>query len=121
MLSMNVSEKMHFEFKIGNPWEKFLGAVGDKPLSENIVKVKDAVSRGMIVIAADEDFMGIWQVAKPLKEVKSFPLTPSHGEVTRMNKNITRRQILKPTMTPMSIWYMYNFHDWRNSYRKNNR
>jgi hypothetical protein len=54
-----------------------------------VVKTIDVSSiQTFIMVATNEYLVRIWEVAKPIQEVKGFILASCHGEFTRMNQNV---------------------------------
>lgn len=45
------------------------------------------------MIAADENFVFVWQVAEPVEEINGFLLGPDHTEVAGMDHHIGLGQI----------------------------
>ena len=77
---------------------------GVAEIMDVIVKAIDiGAIKAVVMIAADEDLVLIWKVAKPVQEVDSLLLRTYYAEVTGMHHNISLGQIPKPTMATMSI------------------
>ena len=57
----------------------------------------------VIVVAADEYFVTIWQIAEPIKEIQCFSLFSDHAEVSGMDHNISFRQFSQPMMRSVGI------------------
>ena len=64
----------------------------------------------IIMIATDEDFVLIGQVAEPVHEVDRFFFGAHHAKVSGMNRHIGLGQLSKPMMAVMSIREMKYFH-----------
>lgn len=57
----------------------------------------------IVMIAADENFIGIRQVAEPVEEVDGLGFRTHHTEITGMYHHIGFGQILKLTMASVGI------------------
>lgn len=57
----------------------------------------------IVMIAADENFIGIRQVAEPVEEVDGLGFRTHHTEITGMYHHICFGQILKLTMASVGI------------------
>ena len=57
----------------------------------------------IVVVSADEYFMGIGQVAEPVQEVEGFNLRADHAEVAGMHHYIGLGQVPKLMVTSVSI------------------
>lgn len=64
----------------------------------------------IIMIATDENFVFVWQVAKPVEEINGFLLGSNHAEVAGMHHHIGIGQIPKPMMAIMRVGKMEYFH-----------
>ena len=58
------------------------------------------------MIAADEYFMPIWQVAKPIQEVNGFLFGANHTEIARMNDYVGIGQVAQSMMAAVGIGKM---------------
>lgn len=76
-----------------------------------IVKPVDIGSiEAIIMVAADEYFVFVWQVTKPVEEINRFLLGPDHTKVAGMHNHIGLGQIPKPMMAVMRVRKMEYFH-----------
>lgn len=76
-----------------------------------VVEPADSGSiKALVMVAADENFMPIWQVAEPFEKVNCLLLGTHHAEVTGMNHHVSLGQIPQPTMTAVSIRKMKYLH-----------
>lgn len=57
----------------------------------------------VVMVAADKDFVAVWQITKPVKEINGFPLGPDHTEVTGMYHHIGLGQIPEPPVVVVSV------------------
>jgi len=64
----------------------------------------------LIVIAADEYFVLIGQITKPVEEVNGLSFLTNHTEVAGTNHDVGIRQIIQPMMHPVRIRKMQDFH-----------
>ncbi len=64
----------------------------------------------IVMVATNEYFMPVWQIAEPIEKIKSLFFGAYHAEVARMHNNISRRQIPKLMMASMSIGEMKDLH-----------
>ena len=62
------------------------------------------------MVAADENFVIIWKVAKPVEEINRFLLTPDHAKVAGMHHHIGLGQIPEPMVAVVSIREVEYFH-----------
>ena len=44
--------------------------------------------KAIVMVAADEYFMLVWQIAEPVEKIDSLILRPGHAEVTGMHNHI---------------------------------
>lgn len=76
-----------------------------------VVKTVDIGSiQAIIVVAADEYLVAIWQIAEPVEKVNRFLLATYHAEIAGMNHYISLGQIPQPPVASMSIRKMQYFH-----------
>ena len=69
-----------------------------------VVKTIDIGSiQAVIVVAADEYFVFIWQVTKPVEKINCFLFCPYHTEVAGMYDHIGLGQIPEPMVAVVSI------------------
>ena len=59
--------------------------------------------QAVVVVAADENLVGVWQVAKPVHKINGFLFAAVHREVARVDNNVRLGQLLKPVMTTVGI------------------
>lgn len=64
----------------------------------------------IVMVAADEYFVFIWQVTKPVEKINCFLFCPYHTEVAGMYHHIGLGQIPKPPVAVMRIGEMEYFH-----------
>jgi len=64
-----------------------------------------------IVIATDENLVEIRKVAKPIHEINGFLLASIHGEISRMYKDVSIRQLCEPPMLTMSVGEVKDGHN----------
>lgn len=64
----------------------------------------------IIVVAANEDLVAIWQVAEPIDKINGLLFAADHAEVARMHYNIGLWQILKPMVATVSVRQMQYSH-----------
>lgn len=64
----------------------------------------------IVMIAADEYFVFIWQVTKPVEKTNGFLFCPYHTEVTGMYDHIGLGQIPEPMVAVVSIREVEYFH-----------
>lgn len=76
-----------------------------------VVKPVDIGSiEAIIMVTTDENFVFVWQVAKPVEEINGFLLGPHHTEVAGMHHHIGLGQIPKPMMAVVRVRQMKYFH-----------
>lgn len=76
-----------------------------------VVKSLDVGSiEAIIMVAADENFVFVWQVAEPIKEINGILLGSNHTKVSGMYHHISLGQIPKPAMTTVGIGYVQYLH-----------
>ena len=76
-----------------------------------VVKAVDVSSiEAVIMIAADENLVFVWQVAKPVEEIDGFLLGTNHAEVTGMHHHIGFGQIPKSAVAAVRIREVEYFH-----------
>ena len=69
-----------------------------------VIKAIDISSiEAIVMVAVDENFVIIWQVAKPVEEINRFLLTPDHAKVAGMHHHIGLGQIPQPPMAVVSV------------------
>ena len=55
--------------------------------------VRESVNVGsieaIVMVATDKDFVFVWQVTKPVEEIKGFLFGPDHTEITGMYYHIS--------------------------------
>ena len=56
-----------------------------------------------IMIAADEYFVAIRQIAEPVKKVHCLPLFSDHAEISGVDHNVSFRQFPQPMMRSMCV------------------
>lgn len=76
--------------------------------------VRESVNVGsieaIVMVATDKDFVFVWQVTKPVEEIKGFPFCANHAEVAGMHHHIGIGQIPKPMMAVVSVGNVEYFH-----------
>ena len=76
-----------------------------------VVKALDVGSiKAVVVVAADENLMAIWQIAEPVEKINRFLLGSNHTEVAGMHHHIGLGQIPKPMMAVVRVRKMEYFH-----------
>ena len=69
-----------------------------------VVKTVDVGSiKAVIVVAADENLVSIWQIAEPVHEVDCLGFTSVHGKIAGMDHHIGFGQIPKSAVAAMRI------------------
>lgn len=64
----------------------------------------------IVMVTTDIDFVFIWQVTKPVEEIKSFLLSADHTEISRVYHHIGLGQIPKPMVAAVSVREVEYFH-----------
>jgi hypothetical protein len=64
----------------------------------------------IVMVAADEYFVFIWQVTKPVEKINGFLFCPYHTKVTGMCHHIGLGQIPKPMVAVVSVREVEYFH-----------
>ena len=76
-----------------------------------VVKAIDIGSiKAVVMVAADENLVAIWQITEPVEKVNRLLLATDHAEIAGMNHYISLGQIPQPPVASMSIREMKNFH-----------
>ena len=55
------------------------------------------------MVATNEYLVRIWEVAKPVQEVKDFMLASCHREIARMDNNVRFGQFMQAMMTAVCV------------------
>lgn len=64
----------------------------------------------IVMIAADEYFVSVWQVTKPVEKINGFLFCPYHTKVTGMYHHIGLGQIPEAMVAVMRIGKVEYFH-----------
>lgn len=76
-----------------------------------VVKAIDIGSiKAVVMVAADENLVAIWQITEPVEKVNRLLLATDHAEIAGMNHHIGRGQIPQPVMATVSIREMEYCH-----------
>ena len=76
--------------------------------------VRESVNIGtieaIVMVATDKDFVLVWQVTKPVEEIKGLLFGANHAEVTGMYHDIGLGQISEPMVAVVSVGKVEYFH-----------
>ena len=69
----------------------------------SIQSVDVCTIQAIIMVATDENFVVIWQIAEPVQEINSLSFRTGHAEVAGVYHDISCRELLQPPVATMCV------------------